>query len=223
MYFTVIRFYILKVIYICMYIYIYIYIYIYTHIYMYIKYIHKILSSGKELNIWKNIIISHSHFPRHYGLFFHEQSAFFPLHAITYILLFVRIKINGLIHISMYQICYTKPFSNIEKQGEKLFLSEIAVCFLVTYQQCLLSFRKSHNWIYFSKRSVRVVICSAFHIIEINYPDRTMEDGWENDEMEADWKAVALALSRLPGHSSLDEANTSWYFSQYIELILCEL
>lgn len=50
-----------------------------------------------------------------------------------------------------------------------------------------------------------------------------MEDGLENDVMEADWKAVALALSRLPGYSSLDEANTSWYFSQYIELILCEL
>lgn len=101
----------------------------------------------------------------------------------------------------MYQICYTKPFSNIEKQEEKLFLSEIAIYFLVTYflvtyQQSLPSFRKFHNWICFSKRSVGEVMCSAFHIIKINYSDRTLEGRLENDEMEADWKAVALDLSR---------------------------
>ena len=108
----------------------------------------------------------------------------------------MRVKINGLIHISMYQICYTKPFSNIEKQEEKLFLSEIAIYFLVTYQQSLPSFRKSHDWICFSKRSVGEVMCSAFHIIKINYSDRTLEDRVENDEMKADWKAVVLHLSR---------------------------
>ena len=35
-------------------------------------------------------------------------------------------------------------------------------------------------------------MCSAFHIIKINYSDRALEDRLENDEMKADWKAVVL-------------------------------
>lgn len=46
-----------------------------------------------------------------------------------------------------------------------------------------------------------------------------MEDRLENDNTEADWKEGTLDLCRLRGYSSLDEADRSWHFLQYIELI----
>lgn len=70
----------------------------------------------------------------------------------------------------MYQIPYVKPFSNIEKEGEKLFLSEIAICCLLTYQQGLHSFWKFRNQIGFSKRDAGKAVRLHFHCVDKLFP-----------------------------------------------------
>lgn len=74
------------------------------------------LLAEEQLKLWKNVC-SHNRFPWLYSLFFfHEKSASF-LFMLSYKCHYiVGIKINSLVHISVYQTPHTKLFSYIERK-----------------------------------------------------------------------------------------------------------